>query len=151
MIRFTSLLEFQAMLPDLQGLPFDDERVEFDTIADQRLTIKFNNLEDKSIIDEDGKTRELYQALVIENFSGFKILEPHDGTHYLKSVSEKEEDKYEFLMSEARWSIELDGNFEGSFGEMVDDTDWEFTLSTGTLLLGGLSLVGIGIAWFCIF
>ena len=148
---FSGLPELQKLVASLEEMPFDDDRVEFDTTFENKLAIKFNNVDGRTATDDEGREREVFQQLVINNFTGFEILEPDDGTHYFKSISEVGDSQYEFAMTKARWLIRLNGDLCGHFAETTDDTDFELTLSSGTLVLVAAGVVGVIVALFWIF
>ncbi len=146
MNRFTNLEQLQKLVSQMAELPFDDDRVEIDTIENNTLTINFNNVDHKTTVDDDGVEREVFKQLVIEGVTSFKIVTPDDATHFLRSVDCVGDNRYEIRMAKASWIVELDGNIHGRFGEKVDDTDFEMSISMSTIgVLIGLGVLGIAI------
>ena len=149
MPKFNNLQELQSLLPELRELPFDDDRVEFDAIADHRVTIKFSGGRRQTKPDDSGRERPVFPALIFDNFHSFEILRPSDGTHFLRSIREAGNNEYRFEMNTAVWLVRFTREISGELCEMMDEGEREFSVSMVSIVLGVvlLGVFGLGLYW----
>ena len=144
MQTFNSFEALLKIVEQLKDLPADDDRVIYDPLMEKTLEIQFNPQPGRKTTDEDGNERELYDRLLLRNVESFEVETPDGGRpHRITTIERIDAHTYRFVLTHARWIVKVSGEPTGEFGEVVDDTDFEFSFSSIGLLATGVVIVAV--------
>ena len=145
MTPFNTFAELDSLVQSLQHRSADDDNITYDPF-ENTLQIRFNNIQERKRIDDEGKERDVYDRLLLRNVKSFDIEVPDDGKpHQIVKIEQVDAQTLRFVLTAARWLVRLDSAIAGDYGEAIDETDFEFSLSTNTMAIGLVAIVVIGL------
>ena len=144
MQSFKSFEQLLEIVEQIKDLPADDDRVIYDPLIENTLEIQFNPQPGRKTTDEDGNEQALFDRLLLHNVESFEVETPDDGRpHRIVGIERIDAQTYRFVLTHARWIIKINGEPTGEFGEVADDTEFEFSMSSIGLLATGAVIVAV--------
>jgi hypothetical protein len=147
MQNFDNYQQLMQIVNQLHDRSFDDTEVTYGSHFDNTLEIRFivdgKTPENRTIIDDDGEERLVFNRLLIRNVTSFDIETPDDGSpHRIVDIERVDDNCLRFVLTHARWLAKFDGNITGEYGEQIDDTDFSLEVSMRALLVAAAIVIG---------
>jgi hypothetical protein len=147
MQNFDNYQELMQIVSQLHDRRFDDSEVSYGSHFDNTLEIRFivggETAENRTVIDEEGKERRVYDHLLFRNVKSFDIEAPDDGTpHRIVDIELVDENRLRFVLTRARWLAEFDGDISGEYGDQIDDAEFSMEFSMRSLLVTAAVVLG---------